>query len=137
VELKIPTVRTLDLISAIAIAVVVVISILSGVANAQQNDVPLNQISGTYTMCCVSPGDADLADICFARVDLEPLIELGCVETTPNATVCKDLEIATTTNIDAKIKCLAVDTSDISGDYSPNSGTVDFTKPGTPTVVSP
>ena len=51
--------------------IIVAIMFLAFAAQAQRNDVPLDQVSGTYTMCCVSPGDLDLADICFARVDLE------------------------------------------------------------------
>jgi hypothetical protein len=98
-------------------------------------DVPLIQTGGIYPMSCVAPSDLDMASICFVRTDVDPILELGCEPCGPGETVGLDLNVVTTTDDDAEIRCYAVDTSGLVGDYSLNSGTVDFTRPGRPHVI--
>jgi hypothetical protein len=111
-------------------------SLMCDAANAQTNDVPLDQVSGTYTMCCMTPIDIDLDELCFVRTDLASgVVELGCVGAPTATKVCSDLTVAATLDVDAKIRCYVTDDSGLVSNYSPNAGTVDFTRPTAPNVV--
>lgn len=98
-------------------------------------DVPLIATGGIYPMSCMAPSDADMAEICFVRTDITPIVELGCAPSGPSAIVPLDLNVVATVDDDAEIRCYAVDTSGLVGDYSENAGTVDFTRPGRPHVT--
>ena len=117
-----------------ALAFIVVFTMCDS-AQAQTSDVPLDMVSGTYSMCCMSPVDSDMAEICFVRTDLDILEELGCAPAGPSEKVCKDLDVTVTTNVDAELHCYAKDFSGLISLFSPNAGTIDFTKPGQPMVV--
>ena len=126
---------------SVGVLVGVLIGLLaSSPASAQtptpRPDLPLLATGGIYPMWCMSPPDVDMAQICFVRTDLADPVELGCVSAGPSEEVMLDLNIASTTDVDAEIRCYAVDTDGLVGDYSLNAGTVDFTRPGRPYVVS-
>jgi hypothetical protein len=118
-------------------AVMVALLLMAQSASAQtHHDVPLLPSAGVFPVTCQSPGDMDMAQICFIRVDLEPPLALGCVPCGPDEACSKDLTVPVTTNNDAEIKCYAEDEGGLVGDNSDNSGIIDFSTPGKPVVVA-
>jgi len=89
-----------------------------------------------HTAKAEAPTDADLVEVCFVRVDVEPNVELGCIPAEPGAIVQLDLTIAGTMGTDAIVRAYAVDTSGYKSDLSPNKATADFTAPGPPFVLT-
>jgi len=127
--------RTVGILMVAAFTLMI-LGIIEDVANAQESrpNIPLLQTGGIYPMACVAPEDNDMKEICFVRTDLPEMIELGCSSAGPNETVYLDLNVVATVDDDAEIRCYAVDTSGLVGDYSENAGLVDFTRPGRPYV---
>lgn len=102
---------------------------------AQEPDVSLTRIGGTYNVCCMTADDNDLGVLCFARTDVTPPDPLACVMTPAgNTKVCKLLTIARTTFDDADIRCQAIDLELNESEWSENKGLVDFTPPGRPHI---
>lgn len=100
-------------------------------------NVSLRSTLGVYPIFCMTPADLDLAQLCFARVDLagEPL-KLGCVEAVePGTRYQGEIELETTPGSDAHVKCYVVDAELNEGNLSDNWGYSDFTAPGKPRVV--
>lgn len=136
---------TINLQAALLVAVLMLAAGLMFVcsadyANAQtpapRPNVVLTQTSGIYPIRCMAPPDADMAQICFVRTDLADPVELGCTPAGPSVEAALDLNVIATADDDAEIRCYAVDTSGLVGDYSENAGLVDFTRPSRPFVVS-
>ena len=98
-------------------------------------DVPLSQVSGTYTVKAQMASDDDTAQLCVVRVDLVEIIEYGCVVAEAGEIAQMEITVVVTPDVNAEIKAYAVDSGGLSSDYSPNSGWIDFTKPGPPTLV--
>jgi len=117
--------------------IVILIALLFPLAVSAQprEDITLSQVSGTYTVKAMMPDDLDVIQLCTVRVDLEPVIEYGCVDAGPSVIVSMQITVAATPGIDAVIRVYAVDVEGLMSDYSPNAGRIDFTKPGTPTLV--
>jgi hypothetical protein len=105
------------------------------VAAQPREDIPLKQVSGTYTVKAMMPVDLDVIQLCAVRVDLESVIEYGCVDASPSVVVPMEITVVATPGIDAVIRVYAVDSEGLSSDYSLNAGLIDFTRPGTPTLV--
>lgn len=105
-------------------------------AEAQETrpDVPLLLVDGKGPMKCVAPSDSDMAQVCFVRTDVTPLIELGCVPAGPDEPVLLELTVPVTAGDDGEVRCYAVDTSGLVGDFSLNAGLADFSPPGRPYV---
>jgi hypothetical protein len=108
-------------------------------ANAQTPapypDVPLDQVSGTYTVKAQMPEDADVIQLCVVRVDLVEVIEYGCVDAGPSEVASMEITVEVTPDVNAEIKAYAKDAGGLVSNYSPNSGWIDFTKPGTPVIM--
>ncbi|MBW2277969.1 MAG: hypothetical protein JRF63_10775 [Deltaproteobacteria bacterium] len=119
----------IELVAALLIAA-------PALAQTPHPDVPLLPSAGVFPMACHSPVDLDMAQICFIRVDVDPPLPLGCVPCGPDEGCSSDLTVPVTPNNDAEIKCYAEDTGGLVGDNSDNSGIIDFSKPGKPSVVS-
>jgi len=102
---------------------------------AAQDDVSLFAVSGTYTVKAQMGADTDTAEFCVVRVDLEPVIEYGCVPAAADAIVTMDFVVTVTTDIDAQIRGYAKDASGLTSAYSPNAGWIDFTRPSAPLLV--
>jgi hypothetical protein len=125
--------RTLGFLT---VMVMVLFFAVSAGAQTARPDVPLVSTGGIYPMKCMSPSDTDMASICFVRTDLaDGVVELGCSPAGPDQEIAMDLSITITIDDDAEIRCYAVDTDDLVGDYSDNAGLVDFTRPGKPYVI--
>lgn len=105
------------------------------VAAAQPADVPLTQISGTYSVKAAMPSDTDVISLCVVRVDVTPVIEYGCTPGGPMEVVTMEITVVATPNDDAEIRAYAVDSEGLVSDYSPNAGRIDFTKPGPPVLI--
>jgi hypothetical protein len=102
---------------------------------APHPDVQLSQVSGTYTVKFQMPVDDDVVQLCVVRVDLPEIIEYGCTGAEALEIVVMEITVEVTPDVDAEIKGYAVDEEGLHSDYSPNSGWIDFTKPGVPTLV--
>jgi hypothetical protein len=98
-------------------------------------DVQMKAVSGSYPIGCKAQDDADMAELCFARVDGPVVLEYGCHPAGPSAVVRTELDVIATSNRDATIKCYALDTEGLVSDYSSNSGFIDFTRPGAPQII--
>jgi hypothetical protein len=117
--------------------ILVLALLLAPAAAAQEPDVGLGKVAGVYNAGCLrDPIDTDVLEGCFARVDLVPVIELGCtseVSTRPTdvsaGTVYRmDFTVQQTTFDDAEIRCYLND-GELLSDYSVNAGLIDFTPP--------
>jgi hypothetical protein len=123
-----------------AVLFAALLGILMGKASAQTPtptmypDVKWTRDGGVYNAKCVAPVDLDMAEICFIRADVTPIIELGCVPAGPSELVSLMLAVTETPGDDAEIRCYAVDLDGYHSDNSPNAGLVDFTRPGRPYV---
>lgn len=104
-------------------------------AEAQPADVSWFPVSGTYTAKAQMGPDADTAEFCVVRVDLEPVIEYGCVPAGPNEIVTMDFVVVVTADIDAQIRGYAKDTGGRRSLNSPNMAKLDFTNPSAPVLV--
>ena len=104
-------------------------------AQTAHPDIPLNKVGEIYTMSCMAPSDTDLKKVCFVRTDMSEIIEYGCVDAQPDTVATMTFTVGITQDDDAEIKCYASDETNIPSDYSDNSGTIDFTRPGKPYVV--
>lgn len=105
------------------------------VATAQPADVTWLPVSGTYTAHAQMGPDADTAEFCLARVDLDPVIEYGCVPAGMNEIVEMEFVVVVTTDIDAQVRGYTKDTSGLVSLYSPNIARIDFTRPSAPVLV--
>lgn len=106
-------------------------------AAAQEPDVSLSKVAGVYNGGCLRAAiDTDVIEGCFVRVDLDPVIELGCtgaVSSRPSdvleGTVYRmDFTVQQTTFDDAEIRCYLND-GELVSEYSVNAGLIDFTPP--------
>lgn len=106
-----------------------------GRAEAQPADVSWFPVSGTYTAKAQMGPDTDTAEFCVVRVDLEPVIEYGCVPAGPGEIVEMDFVVVVTSDIDAQVRGYAKDTSGRRSINSPNAAWIDFTNPSAPVLV--
>jgi hypothetical protein len=98
-------------------------------------DIPLDQVSGTYTVKAQMPDDADVTQLCVVRVDLVDVIEYGCVDAGPSVIASMEITVEVTPDVNAEIKAYAKDAGGLVSNYSPNSGWIDFTKPSSPVII--
>lgn len=99
--------------------------------------------AGTYDFHLDSDGEVNLLQICCQRVDVSPVIDLGCIDATsppvdPVVGYPISVTVAPTPGSDAEIRCFSED-SDASlpielriSVLSCNKGDIDFTAPRGP-----
>lgn len=113
-------------------------------AAAQQPDVSLNRTAGVYNAGCLAdPTDTDIVSGCFVRIDVLPVIELGCTSQVSTraddvlaGTVYRmDFTVEQTISDDAEIRCYVNDL-DFASNYSFNAGIIDFTLPVNPRLIA-
>ena len=110
-----------------------------GQTPAPHPDVLLEQSGGVYPIGCHSADDGGLtAELCFARVDLPVVLELGCLEAGSNEAIHTTVTVPTTPGEDAEVRCYAVGHGALAlvSDYSYNAGRIGFTSPGRPRIVA-
>ena len=115
--------------------IIAILIVLTASVAVAQSDFALQPVAGTYTVKAQMGADADTAQFCVVRVDLEPVIEYGCVPAGPSAIVSMDIEVVVTADIDAVIRGYATDGNGLTSVYSANAGRIDFTRPAAPTLV--
>ena len=95
--------------------------------------------SGTYPMKVTVPtqdvSDNDVFEACCDRVDVDPIIRLGCnARSETTMTIEFDVEVIKTPGDDAEVRCYTVNTQEQS-DYTSNSYILPFPrKPNQPFV---
>lgn len=122
--------------------VVTVLLFWTALAHAQTpEDVRLKRVGGLYEIVALWPPEPDAVNVCCARVDAVPVLDLGCATARdtrldPNGV---SLTIATltvaipkTVRDDAEVRCTSADADGNVSDPSPNAGIADFTPPSPP-----
>jgi len=124
-------IRYLILIAALLFA-----TVASAQTPAPHPDVDLRKVAGVYPVKCQDSGNADIAELCFARVDGPVVSELGCEPVAMDGIVDTTIEVAPTPQVNAEIRCYAVDDEGLVSEYSANKGTIDFTAPRAPRFIA-
>ena len=120
--------------------VIVALGIFADFANAQERpDITLPPIfeSGTHLMTVVVPtgeaSDIDVFQACCDRIDVDPIIELGCdARVDGEMKISFEVAVVKTPGDDGEVRCYTVNTEEKS-DYTSNAYILPFPlKPNQP-----
>ncbi len=117
-----------------------VLMFLPAIAMAQPADIPLDPdvSTGEYTMKVMpqqeGDGNAAVHVACCDRVDVSPVIELGCGPRAEADPIVFTVAVVKTPGDPAEVRCRVLN-PDFSSDYSPNAYLLAFpSKPDPPTL---
>jgi hypothetical protein len=94
----------------------IVIALTAGLATAQEDIpvtdvIPLLPIDGEFPVKFQAPPDEDIDQVCCLRTDVNPWIELGCVDVTPSEIKIMSAVVTETPGNDAELRCYAINTA--------------------------
>lgn len=100
-------------------------------------DLMLIKVAGVYDFGIDPDGEVNLLQICCQRVDVDPVIDLSCIDATsppvdPLMGYPISITVAPTPGDDAEIRCYSEDNSGLLSVLSCNKGDIDFTAPRSP-----
>ncbi len=100
-------------------------------------DISPTKVSGAYEFHVDPDGEVSLLQICCQRVDITPVIDLGCIDATsppvdPLLGYQVSFTVAPTPGDDAELRCYSEDTAGLISVLSCNKGDIDFTAPRSP-----
>lgn len=105
-----------------------------------QEDFPLKPpVAGQFPLKVQIVSDEPLASLCIDRVDVDPPLELFCLQDPPFAagsTIDLLFLIPITPGDDAEIRARVMDMTGNASGYSPNAAIADFTAPAAPVLIA-
>jgi hypothetical protein len=109
-----------------------VIALAAGLAEAQEDIpvetvIPLLPVGGEFPVKFQAPSDENVDQVCCLRTDVNPWIELGCVDVTPSEIKVMDVTVTETPLNDAELRCYAIDDEELKSTLSAEAFELDFT----------
>ncbi len=121
-------------------AIIVLFMLFAFPASAQSPcppDVSLTLAAGVYDFHMDPDGETGLLQICCQRVDVSPIVDLGCIDATsppvdPLVGYPMSVTVAPTPQDDAELRCYSEDVAGLISVLSCNKADLDFTAPRAP-----
>jgi hypothetical protein len=118
-----------------------IIIIWAAIEAAAQEEVPVEEVivllpsGGVFPAKFQAPPDLDVIEVCCARTDADPSVDLGCTAVTPGEVKTMEVSVPSTPGDDGELRCYARDTGENVSTYSKQAFSLDFTPPGSPVML--